>query len=149
MSKWQEIYKKLKADFPTEAYSEDRSRGFSLTSLKAQYIVERLNETVGIDGWELTGEFKEVDGGVLYFGKLTLHVDGKSVTKEGQGFSKDKNNVGDMYKSARTEALSKAASHFGVGDAMYKGLIKPPTGAAKAPMKPKRSVPQVETPDDF
>lgn len=137
MSKSKNIYDLLKADFPAEAYTEDTSRGFALTSLKAQYVVDRLNEVLGLEGWELTGEYKEIEEGVLYFGKLTAIIGDRTVIRESVGFSRDKKNVGDAYKSARTEALSKAASHLGVGDAMYKGLIAPPKSGNKPAFKGK------------
>lgn len=131
MSKLNEVYKKFLSDFPPEAYDEDNSRGFPLTTLKAQYIVERLNEVCGLDGWALTGEYKEIEEGVLYFGKLTINIDGKEIVRESVGFSKDKKNVGDSYKSARTEALSKAASYLGIGNDMFKGLIVPPKSGGR------------------
>lgn len=37
----------LHAPFPPEALSADTSRGFELTSIKAAYIIERLNEVFG------------------------------------------------------------------------------------------------------
>ena len=40
----------LKAPFPAEALSADTSRGFELTSIKAAYVVERLNEVFGLCG---------------------------------------------------------------------------------------------------
>ena len=43
-----QIYDKLKAPFPKDAYSCDSSRGFNLTSIKAQYVIERLNDVLGI-----------------------------------------------------------------------------------------------------
>ena len=39
----------LKLDFPPEALSEDNSRGFKLTSIKAAFVVERLNDVFGIE----------------------------------------------------------------------------------------------------
>jgi hypothetical protein len=44
------LYEQLKASFPQEAYSKDNSRGFELTSLKAAYVTERLNDVFGICG---------------------------------------------------------------------------------------------------
>jgi hypothetical protein len=43
----------LPASFPAEALSADTSRGFELTSIKAAYVVERLNEVFGLcgSGW--------------------------------------------------------------------------------------------------
>ena len=37
----------LRAPFPAEALSSDTSRGFELTSIKAAYVIERLNEVFG------------------------------------------------------------------------------------------------------
>jgi hypothetical protein len=39
--------KSLRAPFPEEALTPDRSRGFELTSIKAAYIIERLNDVFG------------------------------------------------------------------------------------------------------
>jgi hypothetical protein len=37
----------IKAPFPPEALSKDTSRGFELTSIKAAFVIERLNEVFG------------------------------------------------------------------------------------------------------
>jgi len=37
----------LKAPFPAGALSADTSRGFELTSIKAAFVIERLNEVFG------------------------------------------------------------------------------------------------------
>ena len=37
----------IKAPFPPEALSSDTSRGFELTSIKAAFVIERLNEVFG------------------------------------------------------------------------------------------------------
>ena len=43
----------LRAPFPTEALTPDTSRGFELTSIKAAYVIERLNDVFGPcgSGW--------------------------------------------------------------------------------------------------
>ena len=120
------VYEGLKAPFPKEAYSIDSSRGFNLTSLKAQYAIERLNDVVGINGWKLTGSFQKTEKGVLYMGSLDLVENGEVLhSVEAIGYSENKKNIGDTYKSARTDALSKAASYYGLGNEMFKGNIKP------------------------
>ena len=53
----------LKSPFPSEALSADTSRGFELTSIKAAYVIERLNEVFGLCGigWRYVhGPFEEV-----------------------------------------------------------------------------------------
>jgi hypothetical protein len=133
MSTKNDIYKKLTAEFPQEAYSADRTRSsITLTSLKAQYVVERLNEVLGVGNWALHGTWKEVSDGILYVGSLEYSItDGDKTsthsTGDVPGFAGfDKANSGDAYKSARTDCLSKAASYLGIGNEMYKGNIKPP-----------------------
>jgi len=129
--KYGEVAGLLSKPFPAEAMTTDNSRGFALTSIKAQYIVERLNEVLGIDGWQHRGRFEKVEEGVLFHGELVLDNGGQGIMQLGTGFSKDKKNVGDSYKSAKTDSLSKSASLFGVGNDVYKGKVPPPSGTSK------------------
>ena len=53
----------LRAPFPPQALSADTSRGFELTSIKAAFVVERLNEVFGPCGvgWRYAhGPFEEL-----------------------------------------------------------------------------------------
>lgn len=128
-----ELYEKFKAGFPDEALSIDSSRGFELTSVKAQYIIERLNDVLGFQNWQLNGNFEEDEsGGVLFKGYLDLFLGDFTGNREDLhrvstvGHSDKKKNRGDTYKSAKTDALSKAASYLGVANDVFKGKIKPP-----------------------
>ena len=56
-----ELYAALSAEFPKEAMTEDSSRGFSMTSIKAQYVRERLNEVMGVDGWDSTTDVIDIN----------------------------------------------------------------------------------------
>ena len=40
----------LRAPFPSESLKPDMSRGFELTSIKAAYVIERLNDVFGLCG---------------------------------------------------------------------------------------------------
>lgn len=136
------LYEQLSEDFAADALTADTSRGFALTSIKPQYIKERLNTVVGIDGWKFRGEYVQVDGGVIYLGALTLVIDGTEITHEAPGFAAHKRNLGDTYKGAQTDALSKCASFFGIGNEVFKGNVTPPEtkseGSASA-LKSKRA----------
>ena len=122
------LFEKLRAPFKSEAYSSDTSRGFALTSLKAQYAVERLNEVLGFMNWSHGGEYEvQEDGSVLFKGALVVTVDGRTNRFFGVGFSAKKKNIGDAYKSAKTDSLSKCASQIGVGNDAFKGLVDPNT----------------------
>jgi hypothetical protein len=125
------IYEKLKAPFPTEALSSDVSRGFTLTSVKAQYIVERLNDALGLGSWKLEGNYEKIGNGVMFHGKLTVEICGKTIQVENSGYAEPKenkkSNAGDVYKSARTDCLSKCASWLGVANEVYKGNVQAPS----------------------
>ena len=66
----------LRSPFPSEALSADTSRGFELTSIKAAYVVERLNEVFGLCGigWRYVhSPFEEVTtdvNGIYIFSDL-------------------------------------------------------------------------------
>jgi len=148
----QEVYEKLKAPFPPEALSTDSSRGFNLTSVKAQFVKERLNEVFGPFGWRMKGEYVNPSNqpGIVYRGHLmvkniTLKEDEKPLTEwhsiEAVGYAGNKKNAGDMYKSAATDALSKAASNLGIANEVFKGEVAVPdapiqTTTPKAPQAP-------------
>lgn len=132
-------YNRAKADFPDEALSTDSSRGFDLTSVKAQYVVERLNDVFGINGWEHTGQYEKVmDGdtivGIVYSGQLVVHNGAQAAKREAVGHAvvRDLKRIGDAYKGAKTDSLGKCASQVGVANDVFKGLVEPPKkGAAK------------------
>lgn len=122
------LYKKLAEPFPPEAMTADKSRGFALTSIKAQYVRERLNEVMGVNGWESNTEVVNIDneGNVAVKMSMTLHFENRSVTRSAFGGADKKakgQTFGDTFKSAETDALSKVSSNFGVGNDVFKGLV--------------------------
>jgi hypothetical protein len=150
-----EIYKKLIAPFPDKAYSADISRSEKvLTSLKAHYVVERLNEVFGLGMWKLTGDWKDVDDGILFIGELSAsYEDGDKLvtltTGPVPGFGGvDHATSGDAYKSARTDCLSKSASLLGVGNEMYKGNVEPRLSDAQKQLLEERGQAQEEEPKE-
>jgi hypothetical protein len=138
------VYKGLSAPFPKEAFSTDSSRGFDLTSIKAQYVVERLNEVIGLEKWRHTGVYELVDNGVVFKGQLIISnsaIDDKAgCVREAVGFATIKRNVGDAYKGAKTDSLSKCASMFGLGNEVYKGNVAPPSKTKPRAAKPKANL---------
>lgn len=151
MQKWLEKTNKiLKADFPPEAYSSDTSRGFELTSLKAAYVFERLNDAFGLCGYgwkykktpfiETKDREKVLEIGVQVSLKYRLPNGkwSKPITNIG-GKRLVKNNMTDARKSAITDAITKIASFLGVGHKAFKGLIRveggKPAIRGQAPVK--------------
>ena len=122
-----DLYNKLTAAFPRDAFSTDSSRGFDLTSVKAQYIVERLNETFGFDRWSMKGEYERLPDGVLFIGDLIIALDDCEHTVYSMaGWGKlRKAGWGDAYKGAKTDALGKACSMIGIANSVFKGQVDP------------------------
>lgn len=140
LKSWDEIYKGLTAPFPAEALSTDNSRGFALTSIKAQYLVERLNEAVGVGNWRHIGTYEKLEGhdDILFMGKLVIWSKEGANEQLGVGSSNSK-KLGDAYKGAKTDSLSKCGSLFGLGNAVFKGLVTPPGGKSSSKSSGKLS----------
>jgi len=141
----------LEAPFPREAMSKDSSRGFDLTSIKAQWVVDRLNNVFGIFGWDFKPSFEQSANHVLCHGVLTVRQTISTFQQETSdhplssatqetflrevaqtGSHEIRKNIGDAYKSASTDCLGKAASWLGIGNDVFKGNIDPRTLAPKA-----------------
>lgn len=122
---------KLLKPFPKEALAPlKKGKGFYLTTIKAQWVVERLNEVFGLCGigWKYTTKFCREDSYVLAHVNLQYKVNGEwSEIIQGTGGHKINPELADAYKSAETDAITKIASKLGVGNEVFKGLISPKT----------------------
>lgn len=132
LNRWfKATHKILTADFPKEAYSPDTSRGFELTSIKAAYVIERLNEAFGLcgHGWTYRrqpfqiSESGEVLAEVTLWYRLPDGTWSEPICNVG-GKRQVRNNLTDARKSAITDAITKIASFLGVGHKAFKGLVK-------------------------
>ena len=128
----QKIYENLSKALPKEAIQKSEGvktgKGYDTTGYGYQYIVNRLNETLGIEGWNY--EYKEInriDGvsrsgtpriGICVEIKLTI----LGITKPMVG-GHISNNYVDALKGAITNSLKKAAAMFGVGKEAYEKLL--------------------------
>ena len=113
-----EFIQKLKAPLPAEAVSPNSDKP-GLSSIKVIFVVERLNEVFGLNGWKVVNEV--VESGQMVVVKATLSVPKYEITVEQFGGNNNFDR-GDAYKGACTDALSKCASYLGVGMDVYKGL---------------------------
>lgn len=113
-----ELIQKLKAPLPAEAVSPNSDKP-GLSSIKVIFVVERLNEVFGLNGWKVVNEV--VESGQMVVVKATLGVPKYGITVEQFGGNNNFDR-GDAYKGACTDALSKCASYLGVGMDVYKGL---------------------------
>jgi len=122
------MIEQLLKPFPPEAL-ETINYGAKLTTIKAMYIIERLNEVFGYGRWVhhhtiIKSDTKET----IALGRLEI-LDYDVVVPEQYGGMRG--GSADSYKGAVTNSLSKCASYLGVGIDVFKGQKE------KAPAKPK------------
>jgi hypothetical protein len=113
-----DLLERLKVPLPPEAVSPNPDRP-GLSVIKVIYVVERLNEVFGLNGWHVVNQV--VESGRMIVVKATVTVPEYGIEIEQYG-GNDNPDRGDAYKGACTDALSKCASYLGVGMDVYKGL---------------------------
>ncbi len=113
-----EVIAKLGEPLPVEAVSPNPQKP-GLSVIKVIYVVERLNEVFGLNGWRVINEV--VENGRMVVVKAALKIPQYNIHIEQYG-GNDNPDRGDAYKGACTDALSKCASYLGVGMDVYKGL---------------------------
>lgn len=139
-SKLIEPFPASEVQWRVEALSKDKRRAMVVPYVDARTVLDRLDETVGPDGWQDHYEvLAEKEGNYAVKCRLTL----LDVSKEDVG-------EGDSFKAAFSDALKRAAVKFGVGRYLYR-LEKqwvdhdPATGHFEAPRlepgDPRRETP--------
>ena len=133
MEKEQEIYKQLSAPFTTigadgNEYPAHKWRIQSgkrcIPYIDARQVSERLNQVLGVDGWNNTIE--ETNQKML-ISNLTCIIGGKEVSHSDVGTQANT----EKEKSMASDSLKRAAVHFGIGRYLYD--IEPVTLPANTP----------------
>jgi hypothetical protein len=93
------------------------NRALALPYVDARAIQDRLDEVLGVDGWQDDYECLP-DGSVVC--RLRLRLGGEWVTKVDVGGPSDQPDGGDRLKAAFSDALKRAAVKFGVGRYLYR-----------------------------
>jgi hypothetical protein len=114
----EELKTKLKQPLPNEAVSPNPQKP-GLSAIKVIYVVERLNDVFGLNGWHMDNEVVETGRMVVVRATLAIPKYGIAIEQFGGNDNPDR---GDAYKGACTDALSKCASYLGIGMDVYKGL---------------------------
>lgn len=117
---------KLKASLPQEAISQHPTKTY-LSTIKAIYVTERFNEVFGIGQWHIKVEFVakqdiETKSGVVQMivVKTTFEVPEYDIYYQSYG-GNDNTDLGDAYKGATTDGITKIGSYLGVGIDVFKG----------------------------
>lgn len=126
----------LKKPLPKEASKPHPTKTY-LSTIKAIYVVERLNEVFGIGGWKIWNvPVREGEKWVVV--KSTFEAEEYGIVIPDIFGGNDNADLGDAYKGACTDALTKIGSYLGIGMDIYKGLAdkakpeeKKPAPAAK------------------
>src|SRR6516165_3249926 len=93
------------------------SRALALPYVDARVIQDRLDEVLGVAGWQDEYECLP-DGSVVC--KLRLRLGAEWITKSDVGGPSEQPDEGDRRKAAFSDALKRAAVKFGIGRYLYR-----------------------------
>ncbi len=118
-----EMIEALRADMPAEAIVPHETKPY-LSTIKAYYIVIRLNEVFGVGRWEVVTELVSLtDKYALVKGEFISHDYDVKCTSQygGHAIIPKSSDTADACKSAVTDCTSKIASYLGVGHSVFCG----------------------------
>lgn len=125
----QEMIEALKKPLPVEAISQHPTKPY-LSSIKAVFVTERLSDVFGVGNWHIKSEVIEKGEKGMIVVKVTLSIPKYGVEHESfggndNGGESSKNfDLGDAYKGAVTDAITKIGSWMYIGIDVFKGQKK-------------------------
>lgn len=108
----------LAKPLPPEAIGKHPSKTF-LSTIKAIYVTERLNEVFGEGAWRTEVSFVDREGKMVVV-KVVFTIPDYGIHYECFG-GNDNSDLGDAYKGATTDAITKIGSWLGIGADVFKG----------------------------
>jgi hypothetical protein len=93
------------------------NRALALAYVDARVIQDRLDEVLGVEGWQDDYEALP-DGSVIC--RLRLKIGEQWITKVDVGGPSEQQDGGDRMKAAFSDALKRAAVKFGIGRYLYR-----------------------------
>lgn len=116
-----EIQKLLAAPFPPDhigwkPQAVKGNRALAIAYIDARNVMDRLDETVGVDGWQDSYELLP-DSSVVCV--LRVRFGERWVRKSDVGGPSEQPDGGDRLKAAFSDALKRAAVKFGIGRYLY------------------------------
>jgi len=137
----EEMCNELRKPLPPESISQHPTKTY-LSTIRAIYVVERLNKVFGIGSWNVRNyEIKiepKAEGskvGDMVVVKSCFTVEAYGIELESYGGNNNE-DLGDAYKGACTDALTKIGSYLEIGIDVFKGkgaTPQTPTEATQAP----------------
>ena len=113
-----EQLRQLSLPLPAEAVTPHPTKKF-LSSIKSIYVTERLNEVFGVGRWRIMTDVVEKQERMVVV-KLKFTIPDYGIYYECYG-GNDNPDLGDAYKGATTDAITKVASWLGIGTDVFKG----------------------------
>ncbi len=114
----EEMRNRLKSPLPPDAIKQHPTKTY-LSTIKAIYVIERLNDVFGVGGWTAkTYMVERLDKWVVVKGVLS--IPDYNIEVEAYG-GNDHVDLGDAHKGASTDFLTKAASYLEIGIDVFKG----------------------------
>jgi hypothetical protein len=131
-------------------------RALALVYVDARAIQDRLDEVLGVAGWQ--DEYECLPDGAVVC-KLRLRLGAEWITKSDVGGPSEQPDEGDRRKAAFSDALKRAAVKFGIGRYLYRlksqwvdydpqkrQFVRPPTLPAAEPKPAPRPAPPAAKP---
>lgn len=132
--------KKLNEPLPPEALKPHPTKSY-LSTIKSIYVIERLNQVFGVGGWKVVNEIiekqvkektskdnKPYTETMVIVKSVFTTIDGNIYIESFGG--NDNDDLGDAYKGACTDALTKIGSYLGIGADIWKDKQKAPNSPA-------------------
>jgi len=94
------------------------NRALSVAYVDARVVMDRLDAVFGVGGWQ--DAYAELPATKSVVCKLRVKIGQDWVEKSDVGSQSDQPDEGDRMKSAFSDALKRAAVHFGVGRYLYR-----------------------------
>ena len=120
-----EMRNKLRLALPEKACKKHPTKSF-LSSINPMYVIERLNDVFGVGSWHVKNDviLSDINQGSIVV-KVTLEIPEYNIYLEQFGGNdnggKDKKgfDLGDCFKGACTDGLTKLASYLEIGISIY------------------------------
>ncbi|HNJ61623.1 MAG TPA: Rad52/Rad22 family DNA repair protein [Chitinophagales bacterium] len=126
-----EMREALRMPLPKEAVKQHPTKTF-LSSIKAIYVTERLNDVFGVGSWQIKVNHVTTTDKSMVVVKVEFSIPEYGIYFEcyggnDNGGENSKNfDLGDAYKGATTDALTKIGSYLEIGIDVFKGLNTAP-----------------------
>jgi hypothetical protein len=89
----------------------------TFTYADARAVAQRLDDVLGIEGWQFEVKVADPIRGVVH-GSLVIVIDGKSTIRQDFGYPNSTQDD-EPLKSAASDALRRCAAQVGVGRSLY------------------------------